>query len=85
MTENPDILAAWRAAKRPFCVGFAAESADVARHAREKLFAKTSLDRRQPRPATFGTDDNARFWSMPRATRTARRRPRGDKLVWRGN
>jgi len=65
LTENPDILASVAAldqqagAKRPFCVGFAAESHDLIRHAREKLERK-----RLPMivanlgPATFGRDDN---------------------------
>ena len=61
MTENPDILASVAAlAQRPFCVGFAAESADVARHAREKLVRKNvPLIVGNLGPATFGADDNA--------------------------
>ena len=61
MTENPDILASVAALpKRPFCVGFAAESADVARHAREKLVRKNiPLIVGNLGPATFGADDNA--------------------------
>lgn len=41
LEENPDILA-WVAAlpKPPFCVGFAAESSDLAAHAREKRARK---------------------------------------------
>lgn len=41
LEENPDILA-WVAAqaKAPFCVGFAAESEKLARHAREKRLKK---------------------------------------------
>jgi phosphopantothenoylcysteine decarboxylase/phosphopantothenate--cysteine ligase len=41
LEENPDILA-WVAAlpKPPFCVGFAAESENLAEHAREKLLKK---------------------------------------------
>jgi phosphopantothenoylcysteine decarboxylase/phosphopantothenate--cysteine ligase len=41
LEENPDILA-WVAAlpQPPFCVGFAAESEDLARHAREKRLKK---------------------------------------------
>lgn len=39
--QNPDILATVAAlANAPFCVGFAAESEDVEKHAREKLAAK---------------------------------------------
>ena len=61
MSENPDILAAVAALpKRPFCVGFAAESGDVARHAREKLVRKdVPLIVGNLGPATFGQDDNA--------------------------
>jgi phosphopantothenoylcysteine decarboxylase / phosphopantothenate---cysteine ligase len=61
MVENPDILASVaRLPQAPFCVGFAAESHDLVRHAREKLVRK-----RVPvivgniGPATFGRDDNA--------------------------
>ena len=59
-TENPDILAAVaRLPGRPFCVGFAAESQDVARHAREKLQRKNvPLVVGNVGPATFGRDDN---------------------------
>ena len=61
LTENPDILAAVAALpKPPFCVGFAAESADVARHAREKLVRKNvALIVGNLGPAAFGQDDNA--------------------------
>ena len=61
MTENPDILAAVAALpKPPFCVGFAAESSDVACHAREKLARKkVPLIVGNLGPATFGLDDNA--------------------------
>jgi phosphopantothenoylcysteine decarboxylase / phosphopantothenate---cysteine ligase len=62
MVENPDILAAVArlpAAQRPFCVGFAAESRDVARQAREKLLRKgVPLMIGNLGPATFGRDDN---------------------------
>jgi phosphopantothenoylcysteine decarboxylase/phosphopantothenate--cysteine ligase len=41
LEENPDILAAIAAMKNaPFCVGFAAESEDLARHAMEKRARK---------------------------------------------
>ncbi|EHR71665.1 phosphopantothenoylcysteine decarboxylase/phosphopantothenate--cysteine ligase [Burkholderiales bacterium JOSHI_001] len=58
--ENPDILASVAALpKPPFCVGFAAESQDVARHAREKLVRKkVPLVVGNLGPATFGRDDN---------------------------
>ena len=61
LSENPDILAAVAALpERPFCVGFAAESGDVARHAREKLVRKNvPLIVGNLGPATFGQDDNA--------------------------
>jgi len=62
MTENPDILAAVAklpVAQRPYCVGFAAESQDVAHHAREKLQRKgVPLIVGNLGPATFGRDDN---------------------------
>jgi len=60
MTENPDILAAVaRLADRPYCVGFAAESHDLARHARAKLLRKNvPLVVGNLGPATFGRDDN---------------------------
>ena len=65
-TENPDILAAVAAmanahpARRPFCVGFAAESQDLARHARDKLVRKgVPLVVGNIGPATFGRDDNS--------------------------
>ena len=63
MTENPDILAAVArlpAGQRPYCVGFAAESHDVVRHAREKRLRKgVPLIVANHGPATFGQDDNA--------------------------
>lgn len=61
LTENPDILAAVAALPdKPFCVGFAAESQDLARHAREKLLRKkVPLVVGNLGPATFGRDDNA--------------------------
>jgi phosphopantothenoylcysteine decarboxylase / phosphopantothenate---cysteine ligase len=63
LTENPDILAAVAALpadQRPYCVGFAAESQDLARHARAKLVKKNlPLVVGNMGPATFGRDDNA--------------------------
>ena len=64
LTENPDILAAVArqavAAQRPYCVGFAAESHDLLRHAREKRERKqVPLIVGNLGPATFGRDDNA--------------------------
>ena len=60
MTENPDILASVAALPQPpFCVGFAAETQHVARHAREKLLRKrVALVVGNLGPATFGRDDN---------------------------
>ena len=66
LTENPDILAAVAKLsasgkdKHPFCVGFAAESHDLLKHAREKLERKkVPLIVGNLGPATFGRDDNA--------------------------
>jgi len=61
LTENVDILAAVaRLPQRPYCVGFAAESHDLAKHAREKLERKNvPLIVGNLGPATFGRDDNA--------------------------
>jgi phosphopantothenoylcysteine decarboxylase/phosphopantothenate--cysteine ligase len=61
LTENPDILAeVARLPQRPYCVGFAAESHDLAKHAREKLERKqVPLIVGNLGPATFGRDDNA--------------------------
>jgi phosphopantothenoylcysteine decarboxylase/phosphopantothenate--cysteine ligase len=60
LTENPDILAAVaKLPKRPFCVGFAAESHELVKHAREKLERKNvPLIVGNLGPATFGRDDN---------------------------
>jgi phosphopantothenoylcysteine decarboxylase/phosphopantothenate--cysteine ligase len=60
MTENPDILATVaRLPGAPYCVGFAAESHDVARHAREKRLRKqVPLIVGNLGPATFGLDHN---------------------------
>ncbi len=59
--ENPDVLAAVaRLDGRPYCVGFAAESHDLAFHAREKLVRKNvPLVVGNLGPATFGRDDNS--------------------------
>jgi phosphopantothenoylcysteine decarboxylase / phosphopantothenate---cysteine ligase len=62
LTENPDILAAVAAlpaGQRPWCVGFAAESHDLVKHAREKRVRKgVPLIVGNLGPATFGRDDN---------------------------
>ena len=59
--ENPDILASVaRLSPRPYCVGFAAESHDLVKHARDKLVRKgVPLIVGNIGPATFGRDDNA--------------------------
>jgi phosphopantothenoylcysteine decarboxylase/phosphopantothenate--cysteine ligase len=63
LTENADILAAVARLplpQRPWCVGFAAESHDLARHAREKRERKgIPLIVGNLGPATFGRDDNS--------------------------
>ena len=61
MSENPDILAAVaRLPQRPYCVGFAAESHDLAKHTRDKRLRKNvPLIVGNIGPATFGRDDNA--------------------------
>ena len=60
LTENPDILAAVaRLPKPPYCVGFAAESHELLKHAREKRVRKgVPLIVANLGPATFGQDDN---------------------------
>ena len=61
LTENPDILAeVARLSPRPYCVGFAAESHDLAQHARAKRIRKNvPLMVGNLGPATFGRDDNS--------------------------
>jgi phosphopantothenoylcysteine decarboxylase/phosphopantothenate--cysteine ligase len=63
MAENPDILATVARlpeGERPYCVGFAAESHDVVRHAREKRLRKgVPLIVANDGPAAFGSDHNA--------------------------
>ena len=85
LTENPDILAAVArlpdsaAQRRPFCVGFAAESHDLLKHAREKLERKqVPLIVANLGPATFGQDDNALTLVDAQGTREL---PRADKLT----
>jgi len=80
LTENPDILAAVAALpdNKPFCVGFAAESQDLARHAREKLVRKgVPLIVGNIGAATFGRDDNALLLVDAAGEREL---PRNDKL-----
>ena len=80
LTENPDILAAvTRLPKPPFCVGFAAESHDRLKHAREKLARKgVPLIVGNLGPATFGHDDNALTLVDANGEREL---PRADKLT----
>jgi len=61
LTENADILATVAALPdAPYCVGFAAESENLAAHARAKLQRKRlPLVVGNLGPATFGRDDNA--------------------------
>ena len=82
LTENPDILAAVArlpAARRPWCVGFAAESQELAKHARAKLERKgVPLIVGNLGPATFGRDDNTLLLVDAQGEREL---PRGDKLT----
>ena len=80
LTEYPDILAALtRLPKPPFCVGFAAESHDLLKHAREKLARKgVPLIVGNLGPATFGHDDNALTLVDANGEREL---PRADKLT----
>jgi phosphopantothenoylcysteine decarboxylase/phosphopantothenate--cysteine ligase len=84
LTENPDILAAVArlpadaSGHRPYCVGFAAESHDLLRHAREKLERKQiPLIVANLGPETFGRDDNALLLVDADGQREI---PRADKL-----
>ena len=60
LTENPDILAAVASRPTPpYCVGFAAESHELLKHARDKRVRKgVPLMVGNLGPATFGQDDN---------------------------
>ena len=80
LTENPDILAAVAHLPRaPYCVGFAAESHDLLRHAQEKRVRKNvPLIVGNIGPATFGQDDNALTLVDAQGTREL---PRADKLT----
>ncbi|WP_341890417.1 bifunctional phosphopantothenoylcysteine decarboxylase/phosphopantothenate--cysteine ligase CoaBC [Variovorax sp. YR752] len=79
LTENPDILAAVaKLPDRPYCVGFAAESHDLLKHAHEKLVRKNvPLIVGNLGPATFGQDDNALTLVDAKGHREL---PRADKL-----
>ena len=80
--ENPDILAtvaALPAPARPFCVGFAAETEELERHARAKLEKKrVDLVVANLGPATFGRDDNALRVVAPEGSHEL---PRAGKLA----
>jgi phosphopantothenoylcysteine decarboxylase / phosphopantothenate---cysteine ligase len=80
LTENPDILAAVaKLPKPPYCVGFAAESHDLVKHAREKLARKdVPLIVGNIGPETFGHDDNALTLVDAHGEREL---PRADKLT----
>ena len=80
LTENPDILATVaRLADRPYCVGFAAESRDLLKHAREKLQRKNlPLVVANIGAATFGLDDNTLTLVDANGHREL---PRADKLT----
>jgi phosphopantothenoylcysteine decarboxylase/phosphopantothenate--cysteine ligase len=80
LVENPDILATVAALPRhPYCVGFAAESHDVERHARAKLEKKkVPLIVGNLGPATFGQDHNALLLVDAKGTRAL---PHADKLT----
>ena len=82
LIENPDILAAVARLppdQRPWCVGFAAESHDVVRHARDKRVRKgVPLMVGNIGPATFGRDDNTLVLVDAQGEREL---PHGDKLT----
>jgi phosphopantothenoylcysteine decarboxylase/phosphopantothenate--cysteine ligase len=80
LTENPDILASVaRLPRGPYCVGFAAESHDLLKHAREKLLRKgVPLIVANLGPATFGRDDNVLTLVDAHGDREL---PRADKLT----
>jgi phosphopantothenoylcysteine decarboxylase / phosphopantothenate---cysteine ligase len=80
LVENPDILAAVAVLpKRPYCVGFAAESRDVEQHAHAKLEKKkVPLIVGNLGPATFGQDHNALLLVDAAGTRAL---PHADKLT----
>jgi phosphopantothenoylcysteine decarboxylase/phosphopantothenate--cysteine ligase len=80
LTENADILAdVARLSPRPYCVGFAAESENLLKHAREKLQRKNvPLIVGNLGPATFGRDDNALVLVDAKGERAL---PNADKLT----
>src|SRR6185503_4442876 len=82
-TENPDILARVAQSERArsgglFCVGFAAESQDLAANAQAKRARKgVPLLVGNIGPATFGADDNALLLVDDKGTREV---PRASNL-----
>jgi phosphopantothenoylcysteine decarboxylase/phosphopantothenate--cysteine ligase len=80
LTENPDILAAVaRLPRPPFCVGFAAESQDMLKHARDKLARKNvPLIVGNIGSTAFGVDDNVLTLVDAAGHREL---PRADKLT----
>ncbi|MET0312441.1 MAG: bifunctional phosphopantothenoylcysteine decarboxylase/phosphopantothenate--cysteine ligase CoaBC [Burkholderiaceae bacterium] len=83
-TENPDILAGIAQSARAkegrlFCVGFAAESHDLAAHAQAKRVRKgVPLLVGNIGPATFGQDDNALLLVDAQGTQEVARAPKLD-------
>jgi phosphopantothenoylcysteine decarboxylase/phosphopantothenate--cysteine ligase len=79
LTENPDVLAAVAALPHPpYCVGFAAETHDIERHARDKLLRKKlQLVVANHGPSTFGRDENQLLLVDAQG---ARHLPAADKL-----
>ena len=80
LAENPDILAAVaRLPQRPYCVGFAAETDDLAKNARDKLARKNvPLIVGNIGPSTFGRNENAVLLVDARGERQL---PSADKLT----
>lgn len=80
--ENPDILATIARSDRAkngslYCVGFAAESHDLERHAQEKRVRKgVPLIVANLGPATFGQDDNTLLLIDATGTRELARAPK---------
>ncbi len=88
LVKNPDIIASVAAlpeARRPFVVGFAAETRDLAAYARDKLTRKR-LDMIVANDVSreglgFGADDNAALVLWREAARKEKASPEGDALA----
>jgi phosphopantothenoylcysteine decarboxylase/phosphopantothenate--cysteine ligase len=88
LVKNPDIIASVAAlpeARRPFVVGFAAETRDLAAYARDKLTRKR-LDMIVANDVSreglgFGADDNAALVLWREAARQDKASPEGDALA----